>query len=377
MLLYGAIGGAFSVALLRILADSVFLHLEGQRLEADGDTINQNRFGVEQEPHLVKRGFLARLFGRTPKKTVFRSKLLQIHFQNVLRTFEQGSRRAWVAQDASLVEIQTLLTQHGMKLSWTLIEVLPQMGLVGTLVGLSTMFMGFSQGAAQPEMSVLGGFGTALGTTVLANLFVLILRPLHMQNERTVSEVLSTLQTLMAMFILPTQQSALTGHGDGPAPAFGPAPVHSSQVGGNGEARLARVLEDMVTALNGLNKLAEVGNTLTETAKVVQQVEKSLKLFQEGMGKAGVEQQRLMAHQLTESTRLLAQAVDRLQAGGAGGGRLEHDLTQLRVMGHDTLVLLDQVYAHIKGQPESGRMLVRDQAIRQQVFGEGHPKPGK
>ncbi len=194
-IVYSAIGCAFVVGLLIALRDSLFFHMEGHRLQADAKLV---------EVRSAQGGGEG-----TTDSHIFRSKLLRIHYQNIVRTFEQGNRRTWVDQDASTLEIHTMLSQRGLKQVWTLIEVLPQLGLLGTLIGLIHMFLAFQQSGTAPDIAVLSGFGAALGTTVLANLFVIVLRPVYMRNERAMNEILSSLQILMAMFILPTQQMVL------------------------------------------------------------------------------------------------------------------------------------------------------------------------
>ncbi|MDH4121507.1 MAG: MotA/TolQ/ExbB proton channel family protein [Deltaproteobacteria bacterium] len=376
VLLYGSILAAFSIALLHILRDSLFFHLEGTRLEADGDLINQNRFGPDPKALVPKeRGLLGRLFGRARKKTVFRSKLLQIHYQNILRTYEQGNRRAWVNQDASLLEIQTLLTQRGMKLSWTVIEVLPQLGLVGTLVGLATMFQAFGRNVAMPEVSILAGFATALGTTILANLFVLVLRPLHMQNERSVMEVLSTLQTLMAMFILPTQQMSMRS-GYAAAGATGVAMPASV-----GETRLARAVEELSRMAGEITQAKanlDSDQMIRETTKVAQEVQFTLKAFQEALNPQAMQQQQALLEKIEQTVRGLTLAVGGLGASKGAQPPIEMDMLQLRVLTHDILVLLEQMHHRLPPPPKGDpHLLSSNQGVRHQVFHEDDPSKGK
>lgn len=208
-IIYGLIGSVFLLAFLLSLKDSVFFHLESSRLHKDADFINdfQGEGSVEKGG-----GLLDKIFRKEEKKfshEFFRSRLFRLHFQNILRTFQQGDRKSWVEQSHSLSEIYTLLTQGSMKAVWTIIEILPQLGLIGTLAGLIAMFRSFGLEGGLVETGIMEGFGLALGTTILANVLVLILRPVFMLNERTVTQLMSTMEVLMAMFILPTQQKAL------------------------------------------------------------------------------------------------------------------------------------------------------------------------
>jgi len=248
VLVYGAIGFVLMTSLFVVFRDALFLHIEGLRLETDSNMINKHTKGPRFDPGEGPYGFMQNRGGPSQNGKVFRSLLLQIHYQNVLRTFEQGNRRTWVDQDASIADLHTLLTQRGMKLVWTMIEVLPQLGLLGTLIGLMRMFTAF-----QPETVnvgvLLAGLGTALGTTVVANVLVLVLRPLYMRNEHTMNEVLSTIQTLMATFILPTQETVLErtllagfGRSGFPQPSTQPAPAPT---GGINEARLVEALGEL------------------------------------------------------------------------------------------------------------------------------------
>ncbi|MDH4224691.1 MAG: MotA/TolQ/ExbB proton channel family protein [Deltaproteobacteria bacterium] len=386
VLMYGAIFTAFTIALVSILSDSVFFHMEGQRLEMDGELINKSSYGPEGGD-TPRRGIWSMVFGpKKHKKTIFRSKLLQIHYQNVIRTFEQGNRRTWVSQDASIGEIQTLLSQRGMKLVWTLIEVLPQLGLVGTLIGLVTMFSAFKIGADTPEISIISGFGTALGTTVFANVFVLILRPLHMQNERSMVEIISTLQTLMAVFILPTQQQVLEspssggdyGHALSTPPGFTAHPGFMGAV----QAKLAKSLDDIHRSLAGLSLASPQGGAqamVEETVKIAREVRQVLGAFQQAVNPEIWTQQRKNLEDLNLSVRELTQVVASLAKGGvqaksgpAPTPQMEHDLLQLRVLTHDTLVLLEKLYQRLGPAPES-RVLSQDKGVRSQVFGNPPP----
>jgi hypothetical protein len=83
-LIYGAILVSFTVATFVIFRDGLFFHLESSRLEQDGDIINQRHSGEDEEgaeKEKEKKPYRG-LLGR--KRTVFRSKLLQIHYQNIL-----------------------------------------------------------------------------------------------------------------------------------------------------------------------------------------------------------------------------------------------------------------------------------------------------
>jgi hypothetical protein len=376
-LVYGAIGTAAVVAVFVTLRDGLTFHLEGARLEVDGDIINARHEGDADDPDAPKDKKAeprAGLMGR--KRTVFRSKLLQIHYQNILRTFESGNRRTWVDQDASISDIETLLSQRGMKLAWTCMEVLPQLGLLGTLVGMVQMFQSFRAAEGAPDISILGGFATALGTTLLANMFVLVLRPLHMRNERSMHEILSTLQMLMSMFILPTQQfvlermgqgaavSAYAGHtGYGPA---APAPVM--------DKRLTDSLEHIAGALANFGELQtkiDSGSLSRETAAIANDVRASLRALREVFDPAQFEAQQRSFEQLTAAVHALADRLEQPAAAppGAASERMEHDLTQLRVLTRDTLVLLDQIAGHLSRVTGAApNLLSADARLRSTAF---------
>ncbi len=380
--IYGAILVIAAAALVVITRDGIFFHLEGQRLEEDAEMINQNSHGpaTDGEPE-QPGGFLQSLTGK--KKTLFRSKLFQIHYQNVLRTFEQGSRRAWVNQESSVTDLHTLLTQRGMKLVWTFIEVLPQLGLLGTLIGLARMFLAFAGDAVLPETSIIAGFGTALGTTILANLFVLILRPLYMRNERTMNEILSTLQMLMAMFILPTQHFVLERTGfSGHSGAHPPAPPAAMLDDGGGQ-RLAKSIGELTTALEThSNATAGPARGAGAATELSQEVKATLQALQKSVSPAQVNFQHQVLGKLTDSMQGLAKRLDGVAVQGGkeqpGSKTLEHDLMQMRAMTHDTLILLEQIAGRLGNQEEiDPKMLSRNPALRASVFPEQSGSKGQ
>lgn len=386
-LIYTAIIAAFLTGLFVIFRDSLFFHIEGQRLSVDGETVNKHAYGPEEDQGAEKPHSLLHAFTRK-KKTIFRSKLFQIHYQNVLRTFEQGNRKAWVDQDASLMDIQTLLSQRGMKVVWTLIEVLPQLGLFGTLIGLMQMFVAFSANAEQPEIAVIAGFGTALGTTILANLFALTLRPLHMQNERAMNEILSTMQMLMSMFILPTQQVVLERSAYGanaPSGLAVPPPYPASF----NDARLGRTLEQLAKSLERFTEFQQSldsGAIARETAQIANEVQRTLRGFQQAFQQDQVAKQVGAVGQLTEAVRELGARLR--ETGPAAPGvallgpaappKIEHDLMQLRLLTHDTLLLLEQIAGQLQrltGEPPA--LLSANERVRAQAFPHHpeHPPP--
>lgn len=394
--IYGAILFVFLIALLFIIREGIFFHFEGQRLEQDCEMINKNKDGPEIQQEPAKEGFWRSLVRR--KKGVFRSTLLQIHYQNVLRTFQQGNRRARVDQESSISDIHTLLSQRGMKLVWTFIEVLPQLGLLGTLVGLARMFFAFSTDETLPELAIIAGFGTALGTTILANLFVLILRPLFMRNERAMYEILSALQMLMATFILPTQNYVLGSLGTEEFKGFSPKELPGTAVVGN-SGRLVRSMESLATALKGMKPAQR--DLLSEGSegdklKIASEMKAAVESIKEARPiQVNFSNQALT--KLTETMQSLTQRIDSIAGKGGGSaastGQISHELTQLRMLNHDTLILMDQLANHLEhlGYDKS-RLLSQSKSTRAQVFsgsgamgdsiseispGGGKGKPGK
>ena len=370
---YGAIILIFSVGLLSLARDMVFLHLEGQRLEDDCELINRFAEGQDVEGGAGNGGLMDTSPGQ--RSSIFRSRLMQIHYQNVLRTFEQGNRRAWVKQEASINEIYTLLTQQGMKLVWTLIEVLPQLGLLGTLLGLTRMFMAFSAEEKLPEVAILAGFGTALGTTILANLFVLILRPIYMRNERTVAEILSTLEVMMATFILPTQQYVLErtrGHqrqqGMGSPSMETPIP---------GQSRLARAMEDLAHSLEHTQQQTKAGQGAKQPKNLGAAMEE-IKSVLHGVQELHAGQPRMpdaQTTQLVESVEGLSRRLEDIFTNGGMeklSGKLESDLMQLRVLNHDTLLLMEKIATRLGTGVNGGEdsLLSKKPELRHQVFPE-------
>jgi hypothetical protein len=289
-----------------------------------------------------------------------------------------------VYQDASIGEIQTLLSQRGMKLAWTIIETLPQLGLIGTLIGLMAMFMSFRTAAAAPEISIISGFSTALGTTILANLFVLILRPLHMQNERTMHEILSTLQTLMAIFILPTQQYAMD-RSLGRAPQLGQsyAPVVAPALTSAGEQRISRTLEQLAGTMRefvSFQEKVDSGTIAKETARIAQDVQSALRTFQESVKPDQLALQQRALGKLTESVQGLAEKLASSEKPAAGPSehneRIEHDLTQLRVLTRDTLVLLEQIANRLSNSSDGAKNLLSLRVdLNHRLFSEGEREP--
>jgi biopolymer transport protein ExbB/TolQ len=383
VLIYAAIAVSMLIALFMAFRDAIFFHIEGLRLEGDADMINKHTRGPQDEREEKGLGFLRALSRKGRNRKVFRSRLLQIHYQNVLRTFEQGNRRTWVDQDASIADLHTLLSQRGMKLVWTVIEMLPQLGLLGTLVGLMRMFLAFRLDVAAPELEILAGFATALGTTVVANIFVLVLRPLFMRNERSMHEILSTIQSLMAMFILPTQQSVLErtlalGYGRSPLPLTAMPTIGTGAPSFN-ENRLYHTLDELTHALTDFTEVqqqVDSGTMARETAEIAVEVKDTLRAFQEAVGRNQIERQQRAIEQLSEAVQGLAVNLtrqERVQAGGPNGGvseRIEKDLTQLRVLTHDTLLLLEQIAGKLEPVPgRKGRLLSTDRTVRAQVFG--------
>lgn len=397
VLIYGAIGVVLVISLFFIFRDGLFLHIEALRLEQDSDMINRdNRGPVEDSGEEQGSRFLLGFGRKGRQRNVFRSRLLQVHYQNVLRTFEQGNRRAWVDQDASVHELHTLLSQRGMKLVWTMIEVLPQLGLLGTLIGLIRMFTAFRATISSPEIELLAGFGTALGTTVLANIFVLILRPLYMRNERSMNEVLTTIQSLMATFILPTQQSvlertAMAGLGRS-AMAMPLNPALASVASGGGasplaageESRLARSISALTESMNEMTEAqhtVESGAVAKETAEIAQEVKETLRAFQDAVDLNHIERQQRAIDHLTHAVEGLAVNLNSTGGGaspvngGEASKRIEHDLTQLRLLTHDTLVLLQQIAGQLEtggggSRGKSRRLLSSNPEMRAKVFPE-------
>ena len=386
VLLYAAIAIAMLIALFVVFRDALFFHIEGLRLTGDSDMINKHASGPQDERDEKGLSFLRALSRKKPARKIFRSRLLQIHYQNVLRTFEQGNRRTWVDQDASIADLHTLLSQRGMKASWTVIEMLPQLGLLGTLVGLMRMFSAFRGNTASPELEVLAGFATALGTTVVANLFVLVLRPLYMRNERSMHEILSTIQSLMAMFILPTQQSVLErtlalGYGRSALPM---TVMPGGGFGGVNEGRLFRTLDELTQALTQFTEVQQnldSGTMARETADIAQEVKDTLRAFQDSVDRNQIARQQTAMEELSQSVKSLAVSLSRSEHAPAGDNgvsspRIEEDLTQLRVLTHDTLLLLEQIAGRLEPIPaRKGRMLSTDRGVRTQLFarsGEAH-----
>lgn len=392
VLVYGAIGFVLMTSLFVVFRDAIFLHLEGLRLDTDAKMINQHTKGPKLDSGEGPYGFMENRGTQGRSSKIFRSFLLQIHYQNILRTFEQGNRRTWVNQDASIADLHTLLTQRGMKLVWTMIEVLPQLGLLGTLIGLMRMFAAF-----QPETVnvgiMLAGLGTALGTTVVANVLVLVLRPLYMRNERAMNEVLSTIQTLMATFILPTQETVLErtlvagfGRSGFPQPSTQPA---SASSGGINEARLVETLSELSGKLGRFTDVqlqVDSGAMAEQTAEIAEQVRDTLRLFAESVDRDQMADQRQAFKQLTLAIQGLERNLNRIPSASVKEtktttDRIEHDLTQLRVLTHDTLLLLETIAGRLApGGRSGGRMLTADSKLRGQVFaGSDQPasKPGQ
>jgi biopolymer transport protein ExbB/TolQ len=373
---YGAIVVIFVVALLFIARDGIFFHFEGHRLERDCEMINKNSDGpTPLDDSSSERGFWRSLVRR--KKSVFRSTLLQIHYQNVLRTFQQGNRRARVDQDSSIMDLHTLLTQRGMKLVWTFIEVLPQLGLLGTLIGLARMFFAFSLDSVLPEVAIISGFGTALGTTILANLFVLILRPLFMRNERAMFEIISALQMLMATFILPTQNYVLGTLGTSEFQGFTPGPSVLPAAGGN-SSRLARSMDDLTHTLDGLAKAQRRQLSGGETSKESLQIAEDMRATMESIKNSEPVQVNFSNQalaKLTETMQDLSKKIDgvggRPGNGGDPPGKIGHELMQLRMLNHDTLILMDQLASQLEhmGQGRSN-LLSQNKTARTQAFPE-------
>ena len=387
-LIYSAIFAVFGVALLVTFRDALFFHLESHRLKQDGERIDRRNAGEDvADAGEASGGVKGWLLG-LKKRTVFRSNLLQIHYQNVLRTFEAGNRRAWVYQDASIADIQTLLSQRGMKIAWTLIEVLPQLGLLGTLIGLTQMFQAFRVNADAPEVSILAGFSTALGATLLANLFVLVLRPLHMRNERAMNEILSTLQMLMAMFILPTQQYVLERGAAAAAPGTALAPVAAGP--GPGERRLNESFEQlsrMLTEFNALHRDMDSGALAQRSADVAQDLRRAVRSFHEAFDPKQLEQQQRAFTQLSTAVRELTGQLRQAAAAPAPAPapaqpadpphseRVEHDLLQMRVLTRDTLVLLERISGQLDRLNGGDRqsLLSEEPRVRAMAFPEPAP----
>ena len=373
--IYGAIALIFAVAVFYIVRDGIFFHLEGQRLEEDCRRVNENSAGPELDKEEEgKPGFLRSLITR--KKTVFRSTLLQIHYQNVLRTFEQGNRRAQVNQESSITEIHTLLTQRGMKVVWTFIEVLPQLGLLGTLIGLGKMFLAFSISQELPELNIIAGFGVALGTTILANLFVLILRPLYMRNERAMNEILSSLQMMMATFILPTQHFVL-GRGGG-LQAFSPAPAAMPFGENPSQIRLTRAMEQLNSTLGSVGRArlaggGEGGDGGGDPLRLAQEMKATMRSLKEVSDPIQVNFPGQAVSKLTDAMQTLSRKMDGAFSGeGKGSSKnIEHDLMQLRILNHDTLVLMEELSKQMQQASGSDRpLLSQNKALRSQAFSE-------
>ena len=376
---YGAIFFVFGAALFVLARDSIFLHIEGQRLESDCELINKFASG-EQELKEDGGGQLLQNLS-TGKSSVFRSWLMQIHYQNILRTFEQGNRRAWVNQDASISDLNTLLTQRGMKMVWTMIEVLPQLGLLGTLLGLGRMFFAFSAEDKLPEVTILAGFGTALGTTILANLFVLVLRPLYMRNDRAVAEILSSLEILMATFILPTQQYVLERTRASSQRATAGESTSGRDFPLVGQSRLVRAMEDLAHTLEVKSQDQPTkGKRPAKNLNVAMDEVKEVLMGVKNLNDGGLGGQEQILTKLTDSVENLSERLDKL-FGKEGfekiATKFDHDLMQLRVLNHDTLLLIEQLSDKVGGGAgQSTPMMSSKPALRNQVFPDQKPLAG-
>ena len=372
--IYGAILSVFLIALMFIIREGIFFHFEGQRLEQDCEMINMNKDGPNLDEEPAKAGFWQSLVGK--KKSVFRSTLLQIHYQNVLRTFQQGNRRARVNQESSITDIHTLLSQRGMKLVWTFIEVLPQLGLLGTLIGLARMFFAFSTDEALPELAIISGFGTALGTTILANLFVLVLRPLYMRNERAMNEIISALQMLMATFILPTQNYVLGSLGTEDFQGFSPQPVPGAALEGN-SGNLARSMDQLAHTLEDLTQNQQkqaAGGMNKETLQIAEQMKATIESLKDAPPiQVNFSNQTLA--KLTETMQSLTHKIESVAGNdsgkGSSPGQISHELMQLRMLNHDTLILMDQLANQLEhlGHDKS-KLLSQSKSARTQAFPE-------
>ncbi|NIR28922.1 MAG: hypothetical protein GWO39_10025, partial [Gammaproteobacteria bacterium] len=88
-----------------------------------------------------------------------------------------------------------------------------------------------------------------------------------------------------------------------------------------------------------------------------------------------IERQQRAIEQLTEAVQGLAGNLREAGRGGSGGPdsqRLEQDLTQLRVLTHDTLLLLEQLSARLDPIPaRKGKLLSTERGVRREVFDEG------
>ena len=150
-------------------------------------------------------------------------------------------------------------------------------------------------------------------------------------------------------------------------------------MGGSGaDPRLAHSVDHLTETLTQIMEAQaglDSGQMAQETAKVAREVQVMLKQFTDSVDLRTLERQQQIFLKFSDSVEKLSQAMakqNQLQAGGsAGNQRIEHDLTQLRVLNHDTLLLMDQISGQLsKITGEHRQRLSENPKLREQIFSD-------
>jgi hypothetical protein len=204
-----------------------------------------------------------------------------------------------------------------------------------------------------------------------------------MQNERAMHEILSTLQTLMAIFILPTQQYAMErtlGHAPQSARTMTPPGVPVALTSAT-EQRIMRGLDQIAGAMRELVSFQEKvdsGALARETSRIAADVQSALRAFKESMSPERLGAQQRALTKLTESVQGLSEKLAGQDKAAAYSDRIERDLMQLRVLTRDTLVLLEQIANRLPENVEGARnMLSLKVGVHAQVFPGLELEPGE
>ena len=121
------------------------------------------------------------------------------------------------------------------------------------------------------------------------------------------------------------------------------------------------------------------GAIARETASIAADVQSALRSFQQSVSPDQLRMQQEAVAKLTESVQTLSQ---KLSTQGKAeprpteqSERIEHDLTQLRVLTRDTLVLLEQIANRLPDGGASAKdMLSLRKSIHERVFPETEPE---
>jgi hypothetical protein len=139
------------------------------------------------------------------------------------------------------------------------------------------------------------------------------------------------------------------------------------------QLRLARAMEELNSTLgSGSRARLAVGAAGKETLQLAEEVKTTMQTLRDATEPIHVNLPGQAISKLTDAMQTLAKKMEgslgREKAGGANK-QIEHDLLQLRMLNHDTLVLMDKLSKQLQSSSESEQpLLSQNKGLRAQAF---------